>query len=147
MQGNIEEFRVGASYEAALKAARRAVKYEGLVIAAELPLSDMLRTQLGFGLGTCTVLLVHCPFLLLEAMVMDAASATMLPVHVTISEEREGAVIRVTSPGMDAASDRAADPVRKTFDRTMRSVRVAADSIKPKHLRLPAVPQQARSVG
>ncbi len=132
MERHVEEFAVPSSYEQVLRGLRRSIKTEGLVIAAELPMSEMLRSQLGVGLGKCMVLLVHCPFLLLEAMVMDTASMSLLPVHVCVSESGTSSVIRTASPGIFAVPDTGtSDPIRKTFERVLRSVRAAAGSMKP----------------
>ena len=148
MERNVEEFAVSKSYEHALRVLRRAIKAEGLVIAAELPISEMLRSQLGVGLGRCAVLLVHCPFLLLEAMVMDSASMSLLPVHVCVSDRGGGAVIRIASPGLfDLPVTGTIDPIRKTFERSRRSVRAAAAPMKPTSVPATALAEGERLTG
>ena len=130
-----EHILTSSPYEQALKTLRRAMKHNGLAIAAELPLSDIVRAELGVGLNRCTVLLVYCPFLLLEAMVLDGKTASLLPVHIAVSESGTGAVISVplsNPPGSSLTSD----PIVKTFERALRVAKEAA--VRPSGEAFPA---------
>ena len=132
-----EHILTSSPYEQALKTLRRAMKHNGLAIAAELPLSDIVRAELGVGLNRCTVLLVYCPFLLLEAMVLDCKTASLLPVHIAVSESGTGAVISVplsNPPGSSLTSG--SDPIVKTFERALRVAREAA--VRPSGEAFPA---------
>lgn len=148
MERGTEEILIFGSFDRAMKLIRRAAKEEGLCISAEVPLSEIVRRQLGVGLSRCTVLLLHCPFLLLEAMVVDAGAIANLPVHVALMERGDSTVVRVPSAltAVNGLTNRT-DPVAKTFERAIRAVTNAAGQSKPDCRSVRATVHPARASG
>ncbi len=85
-------------YETALKLVREALAKEGLEIPLELDVSRRIRRELGIDLAPCRVLFVDCPYLLLEAMTLDAAAAVFLPLRVVVSAHRSQTFVHLLSP-------------------------------------------------
>ena len=85
-------------YERALKLVRAALVKEGLEVPLELDVSGRIRRELGIALAPCRVLCVDCPFLLLEAVTLDAAAAVFLPLHVVVSAHGSQTFVHLLSP-------------------------------------------------
>ncbi len=71
----------------AVRRLRSALRRDGLQVVAEMDLGDTIRHELGLELASCRVLCVACPYLLLQAIVTDAATATRVPLHIVLAED------------------------------------------------------------
>lgn len=78
---------VQARFAKAVKQLRSSLEAAGLAIISETDISASTRTSLGMELAPCSVLSVTCPFLLLQALVMDPALLTLIPLHVVAIEK------------------------------------------------------------
>lgn len=82
-------------YVSVLKQLRAALKARGFQIPTEMDVSAWINTQLGVTLRPCTVLDVACPFLLLEAAIIDATAAAFVPLQVIVTEAGSRSLVRL----------------------------------------------------
>ena len=89
---------VGKPYDTTLRSLRAALKTEGLEIPMEMDISGAIRREFGIALKACSFLYVCCPFLLLEAFVMDTPCTGFLPLQVAVSETSGQTLISLLEP-------------------------------------------------
>lgn len=82
-------------YVGVLKQLRAALKARGFQIPMEMDVSAWIHAQLGVTLRPCTVLDVACPFLLLEAAIIDATAAAFVPLQVIVTEAGSRSLVRL----------------------------------------------------
>ena len=86
------------SYARVLKRLRAALKEEGLEVPLEMDVCKRIRDEFGIGLSPCCVLCVYCPYLLLEAAVINSSAAGLLPLHVVVSQSGPQTTIHLVTP-------------------------------------------------
>ncbi len=91
-------FQYGGPCPAAVKAFRKKAKEHGLRVTFEFNVADYIENALGIGLRPCRVLCVVCPYLLLQAAVLDGSGASFLPVRVVFCGKGSHTEIRVVGP-------------------------------------------------
>lgn len=101
-----------------LKQLRAALKAEGLQIPMEMDVSGRIRNELGVALKPCRILYIDCPFLLLEAAIVNASAAALVPLQVVVAEAGSRSVIHLV-----ARTDRAVTSgLRAQFERLFSRV-------------------------
>lgn len=96
-------YLIDMPYDKALKQLRVALKAEGLQIPVEMDVSDRIRHELGVDLRPCFVLCIDCPFLLLEAAIINTSAAALLPLQLVVAEAGLQSVIHLV-PRTDGAA-------------------------------------------
>jgi uncharacterized protein (DUF302 family) len=81
----VTTYLIAEPFERALKAIREALARNDLSVATELDVAARVKRELNIGFTPCRILLVDCPFLLLEAATVDCAAAVLFPLHVVVS--------------------------------------------------------------
>ena len=124
---DLSEFTSGATcltyvidepYGKVLKQLRSALKAEGLGIPMEMDVAGRIRNELGVALKPCLVLYVDCPFLLLEAAIVNVSAAALVPLHVVVAEAGLQSVVHLV-PRTDGAITAC---LRAQFDRFLGRV-------------------------
>lgn len=82
----------------AVKALRASFEADGLEVVSETDIADKVRATLGTDLAPSRVFSVTSPFLLLEALVMQPALLTILPLHVLVIEKEHWTCVYVPNP-------------------------------------------------
>lgn len=100
--GTTLTYVIDKPYRVVLKQLRVALKARGFDIPVEMDVSAWINTQLGVTLRPCTVLDVACPFLVLEAAIIDATAAAFLPLQVIVTEAGSRSLVRLV-PRTDGA--------------------------------------------
>ncbi|MBI4441810.1 MAG: DUF302 domain-containing protein [Acidobacteria bacterium] len=113
-------------YEKALKLLRTELENEGLRVPVEMDVSGEIRAELGLDLRPCRVLYVCCPWLLLQAAVIDRSTVAFLPLRLVVSgrsySETVVRVVRSTN-NQDSSLDRRVTVLASTLlDRVQRIV-------------------------
>lgn len=85
-------------YADALKQLRAALKARRFRIPMELDISAWINSQLGVTLRPCVVLEVACPFLLLEAAIIDPITAALVPLQLIVTEAGSRSLVRLVPP-------------------------------------------------
>ncbi|MEZ5398790.1 MAG: hypothetical protein R2729_03920 [Bryobacteraceae bacterium] len=81
-------------YGKVLKQLRATLKARGFQIPMEMDVSGRIADELGVTLKPCLVLYIDCPFLLLEAAIIDAAAAgALVPLEMVVTEAGSQCVI------------------------------------------------------
>lgn len=80
----ISPYLVPEPFDKALKLLRDALTKANLHVAVELDVSGRIKSELGISLAPCRMLLVDCPFILLEAIALDGSAAALLPLHIVV---------------------------------------------------------------
>jgi uncharacterized protein (DUF302 family) len=76
---------IAQPFDKALKAVRRTLADAELTVPGELDVAGHIQRQLYVGFAPCRILFVDAPYLLLEALVVERAAATFLPLHLVVS--------------------------------------------------------------
>ena len=82
----------------AVQRLRSSLEAAGLAVISETDIAGTVRTSLGMELAPGSILSVSCPFLLLQALVMDPALLTLLPLHIVAIEKGHWTRIYVLNP-------------------------------------------------
>lgn len=112
-------------YEKALKLLRTELENEGLRVPVEMDVSGEIREELGLDLRPCRVLYVCCPWLLLQAAVMDRSAVAFLPLRLVVSGRGLQTVVRLLGSAnqQDSSLDRRVSVLASTLlDRVQRIV-------------------------
>lgn len=91
----------------AIKMLRSSFEAAGLMVVSEVDTAASVRTTLGMDLSPSALLSVTCPFLLLEALVMEPALLTIVPLHIVVVEKEHWTRIYVPNTmrlGSDVSS-------------------------------------------
>jgi uncharacterized protein (DUF302 family) len=112
---------VQTRFAKAVKQVRSSLKAAGLAIISETDISASIRASLGMELAPCSILSVTCPFLLLQAFVMEPALLTLIPVHVVAIEKDHLTRIYVLNPsGLGSDGAGALNPRLRELSRRIR---------------------------
>lgn len=82
-------------YVNVLKQLRAALRARGFQIPIAMDVSAWINSQLGVTLRPCVVLDVTCPFLLLEAAIIDSTAAALVPLQVIVTEAGSRSLVRL----------------------------------------------------
>ena len=93
-----QTYVIEARFDRALKLIRNALEKRELSIAGEIDLTESFAKDSGKESDPSKLLLVDCPILLFEALVLDRAAAVFFPLHVLVSADGEWTQVVCVEP-------------------------------------------------